>query len=73
MKDFPRPNCDAVVTPKMDEEVKEQLKQKGKDAFFSPRRHYIGFKSNSWTQLAHLLVSGLISSTRMLWCPRKTL
>ena len=34
MEDFPRPNCDAVVTPKMDKEVKEQLKQKGKDAFF---------------------------------------
>ena len=30
------------------------------------RRHYIGFKSNSWTQLVHLLVFGLISSTRML-------
>ena len=38
MKDFPRPDCDAVVTPKMDEEVKEQLKQKGKDAFFGSEK-----------------------------------
>ena len=38
MKDFPPPNCDAVVTPKMDDEVKEQLRQKGKDAFFGSER-----------------------------------
>lgn len=38
MKDFPRPNCDAVVTPKMDDEVKEQLRQKGKDAFFGSEK-----------------------------------
>ena len=39
----------------MDEEVNEQLNQKGKDAFFgSEKTLYIGFKSNSWTQLAHL-------------------
>ena len=38
MKDFAQPNCDAVVTPKMDEEVKEQLKQKGKDAFFGSEK-----------------------------------
>ena len=38
MKNFPRPNCDAVVTPKMDDEVKEQLRQKGKDAFFDSEK-----------------------------------
>ena len=38
MKDFPQPNCDAVVTPKMDDEVKEQLRQKGKDAFFGSEK-----------------------------------
>ena len=38
VKDFPRPNCDAMVTPKMDEEVKEQLKQKGKDAHFGSEK-----------------------------------
>ena len=38
MKDFPRPNCDAVVTPKMDDEVKEQLRQKGKDAFLGSEK-----------------------------------
>ena len=38
MKDFSRPNCYAVVTPKMDDEVKEQLRQKGKDAFFGSEK-----------------------------------
>ncbi len=38
MKDFPRPNCDALVIPKIDEEVKEQLKQKGKDAHFGAEK-----------------------------------
>ena len=40
MKDFPRPNCDAMVTPRMDDEVKEQLKQKGKDAFFGSEKTF---------------------------------
>ena len=31
-------NCDAVVTPNMDDEVKEQLRQKGKDAFFGSEK-----------------------------------
>ena len=38
MKDFPQPNCDAVATPKMDDEVKEQLRQKEKDAFFGSEK-----------------------------------
>ena len=29
MKDFPRPLCDALTTPKIDEDLKEQLKSKG--------------------------------------------
>ena len=69
MKDFPRPNCDVVVTLKMYEEVKSR---RGRMHSLAPRRHNTGFKNNSWTQLVHLLVFGLISSTRMLWCPRKT-
>ena len=31
-------SCDAMVTPKMYEEVKEQLKQKGKDAHFGSEK-----------------------------------
>jgi len=38
VKDFPRPNCDAMVTPKIDEEVKEQLKRKGADAHFGSKK-----------------------------------
>ena len=34
MKDFPKPNCEAMTVPKLDQEVKEQLKRKGKDPFF---------------------------------------
>ena len=30
-KDFPRPNCEAVTTPKLGGEVKVQLKSKGKE------------------------------------------
>ena len=33
MKDFPKPNCEALTVPKLDQEVKEQLKRKGKDPF----------------------------------------
>ena len=54
-----------MVTPKINE-IKEQLKQKGKDTFLAPRRHFTGSKSNSWTQQAHFLVFGLISLTKML-------
>ena len=34
MKNFPKPNCEALTVPKLDQEVKEQLKWKGKDPFF---------------------------------------
>ena len=40
MKDFPRPNYDAVVTSKMDDKVKEQLRQKGKMRSLAPRRYF---------------------------------
>ena len=33
MKDFPKPNCEALTVPKLDQEVKELLKWKGKDSF----------------------------------------
>jgi len=28
MKDFPKPNCEALTVPKLDQEAKEQLKRK---------------------------------------------
>ena len=31
LKDFPKPHCKAVVAPRLDDQVKEQLKKKGKD------------------------------------------
>ena len=34
MKDFPKPNCEVLTVPKLDQEVKEQLKWKGKNPFF---------------------------------------
>lgn len=30
-KDFPKPSCKALSTPKLDEQVREQLKRRGKD------------------------------------------
>ena len=38
MKDFPKPNCEALAVPKLDQEVKEQLKRKGKDPHFGSEK-----------------------------------
>ena len=38
MQDFPKPNCDVLVTPRIDKEVKEQLKGKGKDAHWGAEK-----------------------------------
>ena len=38
MQDFPKPNCDVLVTPPIDKEVKEQLKGKGKDAHWGAEK-----------------------------------
>lgn len=34
MKDFPKPDCGVLMAPKLDEQVKEHLKMKGKDSQF---------------------------------------
>ena len=34
MKDVPKPNCHVMSAPKLDEQVKDQLKRKGKDPHF---------------------------------------
>ena len=31
LKDFPKPHCKAIVAPRLDDQVKEQLKKKGRD------------------------------------------
>ena len=38
MKDFPRPRCDALTTPKIDDDLKEQLKSRGKDPHFGAEK-----------------------------------
>ena len=38
LKDFPMPSCKALKTPKLDEQVKEQLKRKGKDPHFGSEK-----------------------------------
>ena len=38
LRDFPKPTCKAVAVPKLDEQVKEQLKRKGKDPHFGSEK-----------------------------------
>ena len=38
MKDFPKPNCHVMSAPKLDEQVKDQLKRKGKDPHFGAEK-----------------------------------
>ena len=38
MRDFPRPLCDALATPKIDEELKEQMRSHGKDPHFGAEK-----------------------------------
>ena len=37
-KDFPKPSCRALEVPKLDDQVKEHLKGKGKDPHFGPEK-----------------------------------
>jgi len=38
MDDYPKPNCSAMEVPRLDEEVKKQLKSKGKGPFFGQEK-----------------------------------
>ena len=38
MKDFPKPKCDAMVAPQLDQQVKEQMQQRGKDPHFGSEK-----------------------------------
>lgn len=38
LKDFPKPNCIALSTPKLDDQVRDQLKRKGKSPHFGAEK-----------------------------------
>lgn len=38
MKDFPKPKCDALVAPQLDQQAKEQMQQRGKDPHFGSKK-----------------------------------
>lgn len=38
LKDFPKPHCKAIVAPRLDEQVKEQLKRKGRDPSYGAEK-----------------------------------
>ena len=38
MNDFPKPSCQALVAPKLDEHMKKQIKKPGKDPHFGAER-----------------------------------
>lgn len=38
LKDFPKPKCEALAIPKLDQQVKDQLKLKGKDPQFGAEK-----------------------------------
>jgi len=43
-KDFPKPACPALGVPKLDEEIKEQIKKAGKDPHFGPVKFLFKFQ-----------------------------
>ena len=38
LEDYPMPNCPALMVPRLDEEVKKQLRSKGKDPHFGQEK-----------------------------------
>lgn len=46
MKDFPKPLCKALQVPKLDTEVKEHLKTKGKDPHFGAEKSLYKIQEN---------------------------
>ena len=38
MKDFPKPGCTVLSAPRLDEQVKQHLKRKGKDPHFGAEK-----------------------------------
>ena len=39
MKDFPKPSCTALCAPKLDEDIKKQIRMAGKDPHFGVEKH----------------------------------
>ena len=52
MKDFPKPTCKVLSAPKLDEQVKDQLKKKGKDPHFGSESPSLSCRNSSWMWLA---------------------
>jgi len=48
MKDFPKPNCKVLSAPKLDDQVKDQLKKKGKDPTLEQRSPFSSCRSSFW-------------------------
>ena len=46
LEDFPKPLCLAVQTPKLDEELKEQMRKKGKDPLFGQEKVLFKLQEN---------------------------
>jgi len=48
MKDFPKPNIKVLFSPKLDDQVKHQLKTKGKDPHFGKEKSFSSSRSSFW-------------------------
>jgi len=55
-QDYPKPNCPALEVPKLNDDVKQQLKQKDKDPYFGAEWTMFYMNSGPLTCMwAHLL------------------
>ena len=46
MKDFPKPKCDAMAVPRLDDQIKDHLKKKGKDPLFGAEKSLFKIQEN---------------------------
>ena len=60
MKDFPKPNCHVMSAPKLDEQVKDQLKGKGKDPHFGSEKSLYKIQDHLLDVAVHLRACGQI-------------
>jgi len=48
LSNFPKPNTPVLEAPKLDEEVKEQLRSKRKDHILVRRKSFLSYRNLSW-------------------------